>query len=98
MNILFLFVGQNTKTDKSGNSRPVSYFSGLLDDAVPYLIRQQHILLYEVLLNSLICLGPDHITNCLIERVHLDTDRKNCQQASLIGQVKEIISEEVEFW
>lgn len=53
-----------------------SHLCGLLDDAVPHLVWQQHIFFYKVLLNSLISLCPDHITYCLIECVHLETQRK----------------------
>lgn len=51
----------------------LSYLGGLLDDAVPHLIGQQHIFLNQVLLNSLVCLGSNHISYCFIKRVHLYT-------------------------
>lgn len=53
----------------------LSHLCGLLDDAVPHLIWQEHVLFYKMLLNSLISLCPDHITHCLIEGVHLQTQR-----------------------
>lgn len=54
----------------------IPYLRGLLDDAVPHLIGQQHVFFYQVLLYSLICLGPDHITYSLVERVHLNTTKE----------------------
>lgn len=47
------------------------HLSGLLDDAVPHLVGQQHVLLYQKLLNCLVRLGADHVAHCLIKSVHL---------------------------
>lgn len=49
----------------------VSHLSGLLDDAVPHLIRQQHVFLYQKLLNSLVCLSSNHVAHCLIKCMNL---------------------------
>lgn len=43
----------------------------LLDDAVPHLVGQQHVLLYEDLLDGLVSLGSDHVANSFVEGVDL---------------------------
>lgn len=64
------------------------HLSGLLDDAVPHLVRQQHILLYQKLLNCLVCLGPNHVAHCLIKSVHLRRQQgvKPDIKSSTLGQ------------
>ena len=50
-----------------------AYLGGLLDDAVPHLVGQHHVLLYQVLLDRLVRLGPNHIAHSLVKGVNLGT-------------------------
>lgn len=43
----------------------------LVDDLVPHLVGQHHVLANEVVLNNLVCLGTYHVAHRLIEGVHL---------------------------
>lgn len=73
------------------NSDTPSYLGGLLDDTVPHLIGQQHIFLYQVLLNSLVGLCPDHVPYCLIKCVDLyvHTNKQNSQHRHSTGQIRD---------
>ena len=43
----------------------------LVDDLVPHLVGQHHVLANEVVLDDLVCLGTDHVTHGLVEGVDL---------------------------
>ena len=44
---------------------------GLVDDAIPHLVGQQHVALNQVLLGHLVCLCADHQAHCFVECVNL---------------------------
>ena len=52
-----------------------AYLGGLLDDAVPHLVGQHHVLLYQMLLHRLVRLCSDHIAHRLVERMDLSAGR-----------------------
>lgn len=57
-----------------------AHLCSLLNDAVPHLVGQQHVLLYQVLLHTLVCLCPNHVSNCFIKCVHLRGQPHHKQQ------------------
>ena len=66
-----------------------AHLGGLLDDAVPHLVGQQHVLPYQVLLHRLVRLGPDHLAHRPLELCHLKTHMGTIQHgAYLRGRVK----------
>lgn len=60
------------RLDEEGSVR-LSYLCSLLDDAVPHLVGQQHVLLYQQLLNRQVSLSSNHVAHCLVKRVNLET-------------------------
>lgn len=65
-----------TWTQRNGRA----HLCSLLNDAVPHLVGQQHVLLYQVLLHTLVCLCPNHVSNCFIKCVHLRGQPHHKQQ------------------
>ena len=69
-----------------------AYLGGLLDDAVPHLVWQHHVLLYQVLLHRLVRLCSDHIAHSLVERMDLSAGRKPGLWTSLFLSLVVLIS------
>ena len=58
----------------------------LVDDVVPHVVRQLHVLFDELLLLLRVCGRRDHVADRLIERVHLQEDKLCIEEKSEMSQ------------